>query len=199
MSHLYKEQYRQESTRHRYFNYGNARSYFITICLQDRLPSLGYVQNGMMCLSELGGLIWQEWEKTPALRPDMNLSLGSFIVMPNHVHGILTIGENIYNYCDPDAVPNLNHADVIFGQDAMHCIPADRPPANHFGPQRKNLASIVRGLKAAVTVRARQIDPDFKWQARFYDHIIRDAVSYRRISEYIRNNPLCWKDDKYYC
>jgi len=69
---------------------------------------------------------------------------------------------------------------------------------NRFGPQSKNLASIIRGYKIGVTKNARKINPDFQWQSRFYDIIIRNQKSFYRISNYIINNPQKWKEDKFY-
>jgi putative transposase len=85
-------------------------------------------------------------------------------------------------------------------RDAMHRVStADiHTPKNQFAPQSKNLASIIRGFKSAVTMQARQLNPDFAWQSRFHDHIIRDAASFERISNYIINNPLNWDKDKFH-
>ncbi|MEX2477010.1 MAG: hypothetical protein WD357_01145 [Gracilimonas sp.] len=69
---------------------------------------------------------------------------------------------------------------------------------NKFGPQSKNLPSIIRGFKIGVTKSARKIVSGFKWQPKYHDHIIRDQESYNRISEYIRNNPEKWAEDKYH-
>lgn len=69
---------------------------------------------------------------------------------------------------------------------------------NKFGSQSKNLASIVRGFKAGVTKNARIINPEFAWQSRFHDHIIRNDQSYQKISDYINNNPLNWSDDLFF-
>jgi putative transposase len=69
---------------------------------------------------------------------------------------------------------------------------------NQFGPQRKNLASLLRGFKSAVTRDARAIHPAFGWQERFHDHIIRDDNEYQRIAHYIATNPANWKDDEFY-
>ena len=68
---------------------------------------------------------------------------------------------------------------------------------NQFGPQSKNLASIIRGFKIGVTKNARLINPDFTWQPRYHDHIIRNDQSFHKISEYIMNNPLNWSDDQF--
>lgn len=129
-----------------------------------------------MHLSEIGVIAKSEWYKTSVIRPDMNLKLGAFVIMPDHIHGIIEIGKNEYNRYDGDNCTG-----------AMHC--ARTPPdKNKFGPQRKNLSSIIRGYKSAVTKRAHQIDPEFTWQSRFYDHIIRNPDSHDRIKQYIQNH-----------
>jgi len=69
---------------------------------------------------------------------------------------------------------------------------------NQFGPQTKNLASIVRGFKTGVTINARQINPDFAWQTNYHDHIIRNEKSFQNISDYIINNPLKWNEDTFH-
>ncbi|MEQ9440067.1 MAG: transposase, partial [Cyclobacteriaceae bacterium] len=82
---------------------------------------------------------------------------------------------------------------------AMHRDSTTTNTNNTFGPQSKNLASIIRGFKSAVTTRARKMgNPHFAWQSRYHDHIIRHGVSFRRISQYIRNNPLQWKEDRFW-
>ena len=69
---------------------------------------------------------------------------------------------------------------------------------NKFGPQSKNLSSIIRGFKIGVTKNARIINKDFTWQSRFHDHIIRNDEAYQRISEYIDTNVENWERDKFY-
>jgi hypothetical protein len=75
----------------------------------------------------------------------------------------------------------------------MHCVSTNGDSKNKFGPQSKNLASIVRGFKIGVTKNARNIHADFAWQSRFHDHIIRNDESLEKIKDYIINNPLRWK------
>ena len=69
---------------------------------------------------------------------------------------------------------------------------------NNFGSQKKNLASIIRGFKSAVTIQARKIDPYFSWHPRFHEHIIRDEKAFHSISNYIKSNPKKWLKGKYY-
>ncbi|MGS2763301.1 transposase [Sinomicrobium sp. M5D2P9] len=131
-----------------------------------------------MYLSEIGEIVEQEWLKTPELRPDMNLSLGTYVVMPNHFHAILEIGRNQYNQRS---------------KDAMHCV--SPPPQGTFGVQRKNLSSVIRGFKSSVTTYARKHKIDFSWQPRFHESIIDDKRSYKNITNYINENPRNWEND----
>jgi REP element-mobilizing transposase RayT len=186
-----------------------------------------------MHLSEIGKIVNQEWLKSFELRIDMNLGMGEFVVMPNHFHAIIFIGENDYNRtgicrdampcvstvathdgdldCCSDkisgggnATPDCGNAtydsgnamigrgDAMIGiGDAKHCV------STCFGPQSKNLASIVRGFKIGVTKRARLIRSDFNWQSRYHDHIIRNDAEYHRITNYIIANPSNWDVDKF--
>ncbi|MGC8803495.1 MAG: transposase [Bacteroidales bacterium] len=183
----YKNKYRISSARAQWWDYRNAAAYFITICTQHREHFFGKIINGQMELSEIGKIVESEWLKTFGLRTDMNLIMGAFVVMPNHFHAIVGIGDNEYN------TPRR-------GRDAMHGVSTTVPivPQNHFGPQSKNLASIVRGFKSSVTVAARKINPAFAWQSRFHDHIIRNHESFQRITQYILNNPTNWQKDNFF-
>lgn len=162
-----------------------------------------------MDLSELGKIVEPEWLKTFQLRQDMNLQMGEYVVMPNHFHAIISIGINKYNSGRVDGFVGSVGNDAM-GRDAMHRVftdvtnetniakPIDGVYKNKFGPQSKNLASILRGFKSAVTTFARINNIQFDWQPRFHDHIIRTDESFQRISKYIANNPVNWKDDKFY-
>ncbi len=78
----------------------------------------------------------------------------------------------------------------------MRCVTIIKK--NKFALQSKNLASVIRGFKIGVTKNAKQINPDFRWQLRYYDNIIRNKISFQRISNYIEQNPLKWEKDKFY-
>ena len=143
----------------------------------------GSMQIKTLQATKIGEIACSEWYKTMELRPDMNLELGEFVVMPNHIHGIIMIGANEYN----------THPNAMQFGDAMHCV-----STNQFVPQSKNLSSIIRGYKSAVTVFARKNKIDFEWHPRFHDRIIRSTFEYNNISNYIINNPAKWAEDKFY-
>lgn len=216
----FQNKYRIPSARLQTWDYGWNAAYFITICTANRENYFGKILDGHMVASEIGQIAETEWLKTPGLRPDMNLELGEFVVMSNHFHAILFIGENIYNQNDRGNIGDQHDGnDEPDGQrdgcderdcgcrDAMHRVSTSSsqsistnnlPHKNQFGPQRKNLASIIRGFKSSVTKDAHGINPAFGWQERFHDHIIRDDDEYQRIAYYIINNPANWEDDKFY-
>ena len=140
-----------------------------------------------MQLNKIGKLVEEEWLKTIELQPDMNLELGQFVVMPNHFHGIVIIGDNEYNY----------NNDVSF-IEALKNSYKQTTPMNSFGPQSKNLSAIIRGFKGTVTKNARIVNSEFMWQERFHDIIIRDGKAFDNIQNYISNNPSNWKEDTFY-
>jgi REP element-mobilizing transposase RayT len=80
----------------------------------------------------------------------------------------------------------------------VHCVSTEKDNKNKFGPQSKNLASIIRGYKIGVTKKSKTICPYFKWQPNYFDHIIRNEEELTRIRQYIINNPIQWADDEYY-
>ncbi len=188
MNKKFQNKYRIESTRKPGWDYSTPGLYFVTICTQHREHYFGEIRNGEMFLSDIGNIVKHEWIKTPEIRPDMHLFLGAFVVMPDHFHAIIGIGM-MDNVIDP-----VVEAQCIA---PLHPQQRQKKQRNTFGPQRKNLASIIRGFKSSVTAQARKIGTPFAWQSRFHDHIIRNSNEYDRIDAYIKNNVANWKCDKY--
>ena len=168
MSNKFKDKYRNTSIRARWVDYSDPQMYFITICTHSRVPFFGQIENNQVQLNHIGQLAKKEWLVTPELRPDMNITLDEFVVLPDHIHGIINIGINGFN---------------IIGS------PMKRGNQKSFGPQSKNLASIIRGYKSAVTTKTRKMGiVDFGWQVGYHEHIIRNREDYLRISNYIKTN-----------
>lgn len=216
MSDKFMDIYRIPSARLENWDYGWKAAYFVTICTAGREHYFGTITNGEMILSGIGRIAQQEWLKTPDIRPDMNIRLGEFVVMPNHIHGIIIIGKNQYNQrnfeengVETQCIASPQQPNSIDQQgfaSPQQPNPAEQPmqpeeiptPRNKFAPQSKNLASIIRGFKSSVTIQSRPIHADFAWQSRFHEHIIRDIQSYHLIRKYIRNNPSNWENDQFY-
>jgi REP element-mobilizing transposase RayT len=146
-----------------------------------------------MQLTPLGEMAIKCWMDIPKHFPFVKLD--AFVVMPNHVHGILEIDKPGFdNHIDSD----VETQDFSKTQNLASLRPNSPSPKNKFGPQSKNLASILRGYKTGVTNFAVANNFDFGWQARYYDHIIRDDQEYIRISDYIVENPEKWDEDKFF-
>ncbi len=202
MSDKFQNKYRIPSARLQNWDYSSNGAYFITICTNNREHYFGEIRQEKMVLSNCGviaDLMWYEIKNHAK-----NIELGEFIVMPNHIHGIL-IMNNIGSKNDND---NHDHNDDN-NHDRDHDHVETRhalslPPTPPIGKQRfqnqgKNtISSIVGSYKSAVTKHCNRLGIEFGWQTRFHDHIIRDSNSFENIQNYIANNPLNWNNDKFY-
>ncbi|MCL6258049.1 transposase [Aquiflexum sp. TKW24L] len=192
----YKNKYRIPSARLQHWDYGANGAYFITICTQDRQCFFGDIAGNpqSMKLNTIGQLAEQFWMEIPNHFPFVEL--GNFVVMPNHVHGILIIdrGETPMEKTPIVETPNLG---VSTGPP-----PTPSPSPSHGGKNDKwnpgTIGVIINQYKRMVTIHARKIHADFGWQSRFHDHIIRNAQSFETIQSYIETNPLNWEKDKFY-
>jgi REP element-mobilizing transposase RayT len=131
----------------------------------------------------------------------------NFVIMPNHVHGIIAInktGDGNYD-CDDQYCRNaINRVSTIptIPTIPMETIGSKIQRGGITGNKNpmlyKNLATIIRWYKGRVSFESHKIQPYFKWQSNYHDHIIRNEVEYIRIKKYIINNPLNWKEDKFF-
>ena len=192
MAEKFHNKYRIQSARLQYWDYGWNAFYFVTICTKNRKCYFGEIRKRIVdeplrvSLSEIGKIAEQYWINIPEHFPFVNL--GEFVIMPNHVHGIIIIDKPVDVRND---VETQNFA-------SLHSQQRTNEQKNKFGPQSKNLASIIRGFKSGVKKYATINNIDFAWQSRFYDHIIRDEKSFQNISNYIIKNPSNWMDDSFY-
>ncbi len=93
---LYNNRYRIESSRLQGYDYSQNGAYCITICTKNREQYFGTIINGVMHHSQMGEIAKHEWLRTPQLRPDTNIVLDEFVIMPDHVHMIffINLGHN---------------------------------------------------------------------------------------------------------
>ena len=160
----------RQSIRLKGFDYSSVGYYFITICCFQRLPCFGKIENGHMILNANGLIAQDEWLNTTNKR--QNIELDAFVVMPNHMHGIIHITNNMQN--------SINSNKASF-----------RSPSQTVG-------AMIRDYKSAVTSQLKQQIGHAVWQRNYYEHIIRDEKSHQNISDYITNNPYNWENDEYY-
>ncbi len=177
----FKGKYRIPSARLQTWDYGSNGMYFITICTKNREHYFGEIANGQMILSEIGLLANKYWNEIPEHFPFVILD--AFVVMPNHVHGIIIMNKND----DHVQTPNLGVSTDIDCRTAA--------ASKKWKPGILGL--IMNQYKRVVTINARKIYPDFAWQPRYHDHIIRDNESRERIKNYIINNPKKWHQDTF--
>jgi len=146
------------------YDYGNAGMYFITICTHGRRCLFGRIADGKMHLNELGVIAETCWHDLAAHYPHVDLD--SFVIMPNHVHGIVC----------------LTHHAVAGDETALrHGLPEVIRAFKTFSARR-------------ITSRRKASEP--LWQRGYYEHIIRREDSLDNIREYIETNPLRWHLDR---
>jgi putative transposase len=200
------EQHHRRSIRRKGYDYTQAGAYFITLVTQDRVCLFGEVIDEEMQLNRFGEIVWECWQAIPEHFP--HASLDAFVVMPNHVHGIIILNETKVGAQPITPQQSTQH---ITPQPQLHAIPrtATEPYANHpptetrleqFGkPVAGSIPTIVRSFKAAVTKRIneyRGTPGAIIWQRNYYEHIIRNEDDLEAIREYIVMNPLRWHLDR---
>jgi putative transposase len=189
----YRNKYRIETARLRNYDYSANGAYFVTICTKDKHNYFGEITNSKMVLSKIGNVARNELIKTPKIRDDVVLD--QFVVMPNHVHAIIIIDNNLTH--KPIMIETRGVASLPEPNDEYPTATGFWQP-NKFGPQSRNLPSIIRGYKSAVTTYAVKNGINFAWQTRYHDHVIRNEKEMIRIQEYIYNNVRNWGRDCFY-
>ena len=205
MADLFKNKYRIKSARLESWDYRWNAAYFITICTANRKHYFGEIKNGKMEFSPTGVIADILWHEIP--HHTSYVHLGNFVVMPNHIHGILILNnpeipkKNISkgNTEGKNDSPG-NHP--IYPVQTLHATsqqhPQEHPQMAKISPKSNSISTIIRSYKSATTKHAHRLGYDFEWQARFYDIIIRNEISFQNISNYIKNNPANWKEDKFH-
>jgi REP element-mobilizing transposase RayT len=184
---LFKNKYRSDTSRLKGWDYSNPGRYFITICAYNKDHLFGEIKGGIMELSNFGQIALQEWWKSFDMRTE--LFCDAFVIMPNHIHGIVRIDKITGN---PLPVGTHGRASQQQQQQQNHGV-AYRSP--------KSVSSFVAGFKSSATKKineCRQLPKNPVWQSRFHDHIIRNEIEFHSIKNYIINNPRNWKEDCFF-
>jgi len=206
------------------YDYTLPGAYFVTMVTWRREQLFGTVVNGEMQLSALGKIVQAEWLRSAEIRKEIRLFEDEFVVMPNHVHGIVWIVD--INGVGTDAIgvggvgmdvgadgvrprnggvhpmSGMNMGAGVIGENQEG---AGREEGAYHAPQpegtfrrtSKSLGSFIAGFKASVTSRAkRELNIDSIWQRNYHDHIIRSEAEFTDIWKYIDSNPLHWNEDQ---
>lgn len=165
------------------YNEGN---YFVTACTRDMVNFFGSIRHGQMSLSKIGRILTDELSAPQGHHRHIRVPL--FVVMPNHFHAIIEVST-------PGTKTNPP------GTRAERRIAGFAAAAYGIPPHPRNLpllSAYIGSLKSCVTRMARQEKPDFGWQTRYHDHLIRGERDMRHIAEYIENNIARWSDDRFH-
>ncbi|WP_026082599.1 transposase [Mastigocladopsis repens] len=195
----FKGKYRIESTRLPNRNYAANGWYFVTICTCDRICFLGDVNAGQVQLSTIGEITQQFWTDIPNHFDDTYID--AYVIMPNHVHGIIVIDRATNIAIDHLRDVETRHpidVETRHGASLQRGCTEPTDEYNKFAPlKRGSLSVIINAYKSSVTRWCHKNGHDhFGWQTRFYDHIIRADGSLDQIREYIFHNPAKWELDK---
>lgn len=214
MPEKFKNKYRVASHRKPGWDYSANGMYFITLVTQNRICNLGEIVKLPVCentherayihLSDFGKIVDVEWHKSFEIRDELFLDV--YIIMPNHLHAIVVINKN-------DKMAVVENDDTVLDDTVETHGSASlrsRSRSQSFYRLPKSISSFMAGFKSAVNSKIDDyIDqhylniPKFNrnnhfFQPNYHDHIIRDEQSYQRISDYIKNNPEKWANDKFY-
>jgi REP element-mobilizing transposase RayT len=174
------QKHHRRSIRLKEYDYSQSGAYFVTICTYKREQLFGEIKNGIMCLNENGRIVYEKWFATNKIRNEIKLYENEFIIMPNHIHGIvwiITVGAT--------------------GRSPLQNNETTQPR----GPKNKSLSSFIAGFKSAATKHINKYHntPGKPlWQRNYYEHIIRNEPKLNKIQEYIINNPINWELDELY-
>ncbi len=197
----------RRSIRLKGYDYSQTGLYFITICVQDRLRLFGNILNGTMKLDNTGEMIQNIWNEIPQFYEGINIA--EFQIMPNHIHGIIQIkpASELGQPSELGKPSGLGQPQGVVRQSGQpQGVVRQSGQPQGVAPTGLSLPDVVCRFKTLTTKK--YIDgvkqnnwPLFNrrlWQHNYYEHIIRNEISYHEIAEYIVNNPLKWQDDKYY-
>ncbi|HBM16139.1 MAG TPA: hypothetical protein DD381_07360 [Lentisphaeria bacterium] len=186
------ENHHRRSIRLKGYDYSQDGAYFVTICTCDRACLFGKISNEKMTLNECGEVVDRYWNEIP--QHFLEADLDEYIIMPNHIHGIITIKQFVGA---KDFSPDTNHsAQSIYFPDTKGAKDFSPLHATAHGTS-KTIGSIIRGFKIGVTKWVRNaMDIRDAWQRNYYEHVIRDDDDLTRVREYIIENPANWAIDK---
>jgi len=193
---LFRKKYRVPSARLPGWDYSAGGFYFVTICTQKMECILGGIYNNIMCLNRLGSITHQCWQNIPNHFP--HVSLDEFIIMPNHVHGILEICENKKCGFDVETQNFYRQPVETLRRNVSTYMKTKNQFMSSISPKSGSLSTIVRSYKSAVTkiIDQQYLQTNFQWQPRFYDRIIRNERELYYVREYIKNNSAKWWRDR---
>jgi REP element-mobilizing transposase RayT len=169
--------YINKPARLRKYNYDTPGAYFVTVCSKDRRDFFGEIENGEMALNPLGEIAKKCWLEIQV--HFANVEMSEYVVMPNHVHGIILMFDNFFD-TENSEKPSQRHA-FDLRDKRMH----------------EKLPIIIGSYKSAVSrlIMISESCAEFNWQTSYFDHIIRNERAFANIADYVKLNPSKWNED----
>ncbi|UGU16705.1 hypothetical protein LS482_02265 [Sinomicrobium kalidii] len=199
--------YRFNSNRMPRWDYSGKGTYFITLVVQGRRCIFGHIENGEVVKNRWGEIAYREWYKSFKIRKE--LTLDSFVLMPNHIHAVVTIDPILVVETHGRASQTRKRGRA--SQSGNNNLTSKGN--NSFYRRPRSLSTFIAGYKSSVTIQLnnwidRNISPALfpelekfskshrLWQPNYHDRVIRDPYEYSRILKYIENNPKKWEEDQ---
>jgi REP element-mobilizing transposase RayT len=201
------EKHHRRSIRLKGYDYTRECAYYFTICCHQRRCLLGEIKDGVMHLNLVGATVKAVWDSLPRHFP--LIELDAFVVMPNHVHGIIVITNSAGN-CNPNRdsnlnlncrgeafVPGYNDTPRQFSSTNASPFPGCNDTSPPRGTQSGSIGAILQNFKSVATRRVNRItrNSGTLWQRNYHEEIIRNEKAYENIRRYIVENPLSWDED----
>lgn len=180
------ETFHRRSLRLKLFDYSQAGAYFVTICTKNRQCLFGKIQHGTVQLNPFGRVASAQWQQLPYRFP--HLELGEWVIMPNHIHGILVNAGR-------------GEASSISKSDDLERLSREASPLRPNGTTPGSVGAIIQIYKSITSRKISAQIENLKgsiWQRNYYEHVIRNERDLQAISDYILTNPQNWKKDTEY-
>ncbi|MBL8098719.1 MAG: hypothetical protein JNK81_06030 [Anaerolineales bacterium] len=173
------QKHHRRSIRLKEYDYSQPGGYFITIVTYQRDLLFGEIVKEEMKLNNYGRIVDECWREIP--KHFQNVELGTYVVMPNHIHGIIVINDENGTTTNSSSFVGARHASPL-------------PPR---GVKPKSIGAIIGSFKSAVTRRLGKVfNITGIWQRNYYEHVIRNHEDWDRIHKYIEANPSMWAEDE---
>lgn len=180
-------QYRIQSARAPWWDYGKNGVYYVTICTKHRFPFFGEVQDGQMRLSKIGELVKQLWMTLPEMSLP-GVKIETLAISPNHLHGIIILDR---------AVEPIKETTLPVGSPTSEDEAERKAFFQRISPKKGSLPHLIRKFKGLVTKAAREQDWLGKnialWQPSYYDRVVRNTSELERIAEHLSNEVYHWE------
>jgi putative transposase len=203
------EKHHRRSIRLKGYDYTQEGAYYFTICCHQRQCLLGEIKDGVMHLNLVGATVQAVWDSLPRYFP--LIELDAFVIMPNHVHGIIVITNNPGN-CNPNYnstphvnpecrgeafVPGCHNTPPQFLSANASPFPGCNSTSLPRGTESGSIGAILQNFKSVATRRVNRItrNSGTLWQRNYHEEIIRNQKAYENIRRYIGENPLSWEED----